>query len=87
MIWFCWLKTVGWNTHLYPRYRSMGTQFCAVSKFGNCTRTHVTRFGSTAGYTKTVAKPSNKLPAVDHVNEKDKLDEGWTYMVSSIEST
>ena len=33
-------------------------QFCVVSKFGNCTHNCVTRFGSTAGNTNTVAKPT-----------------------------
>ena len=29
-----------------------------MSKFGNCTHTHITCFESTAGYTETVAKPN-----------------------------
>jgi hypothetical protein len=43
---------------LYLRYYSMGTQFCAVSQFGNHTHTCITHFGSTVGYTETVAKPT-----------------------------
>ena len=35
----------------------MGTWFCAVFKFGNHTCTRVTHFGSTVGYTETMAKP------------------------------
>ena len=36
----------------------MGTRLCAVSKFGNCTRTHVTRFGNTVGKPVPMAIPT-----------------------------
>jgi acyl-CoA oxidase len=42
---------------LYLRYHGKGMWFCALSKFGNRTHNCVTRFGSTAGNTDTVAKP------------------------------
>ena len=44
---------------LYPQYHGKGTQFCAVSKFGNHTHTCVTHFGSTVGNTETMAEPSD----------------------------
>jgi len=39
----------------------MGTRLCAVSKFGNHTRTCVTRFGNTAGLTIPVAIPTFRV--------------------------